>query len=376
MKKVIFVLTVVCFLTGCSAENSDSIEVGESTKKRTMVSGSFTVGVRDVMPDYVLDSWTPNVAIVTEFQGYPFTLLVREEIGAKLQSGEQYVFTIEPIVVDYSVEELKQMELSSLVWELPGFYITDARLAEEGECGLSSLQLTFAECDVEETERVWVYETNQYQAYRQMQLLIANSDDQNASLVTEGIGEGSEFWVFEIEDVSVKTQTEENFITKYTILIDGKDVNSFQISNGGDPNGIEVSYVDITKDGERDVVIVGEPPHGTRTGSYWLYAYDIKNDCCIEVFENSNKLTDVQISQIEGLLNEEFYECFPNFKGVEATSGVQHIDELGNVYYEMAIFEEYYKSTGRMMIFFTYNREMKRFDATDMMYMPLYVHEI
>ena len=362
---------------GREVEQNEMAEIEGSTKKRTMVSGSFTVGVRDVIPDYVLDSWTPCIVIATEFQSYPFTLFVRGEIGEELQVGEQYVFTIEPIVVDYSVEELKQMELSSLVWELPGFYITDARLAEDGELGLASLQLTFAECGPEEeVESIWVYETNQYQAYKQMKSLIENSDVQNASLVKEGMEEGREFQLYEIENVSVKAQIAEDFTSKYTILIDKKEINDFQISSGGELRRIKVSYVDITEDSEKDVVIVGEPPRGTRAGSHWIYAYDIKNDCCIEIFENGKKLTDLQISQLEELLSKEFYELFPNFMGADVTFGEQHVDKFGNIYYEIAIFEEDNKNTGNMIIFFTYNKEMKRFDVTDMMYMPFYVFEV
>ena len=73
---------------------------------KTTVSGSFTVEVRDVIPDYCLDDITPSVAIVTEFQSYPFTLYVGEEIGSQLEIGKVYVFTIKPIVVDYSKENL------------------------------------------------------------------------------------------------------------------------------------------------------------------------------------------------------------------------------------------------------------------------------
>lgn len=109
---------------------------------KTTVSGSFTVGVRDVIPDYCLDDVTPSVAVVTEFQSYPFTMFVGEEIGSQLEVGEVYVFTIKPMVVDYSKDYLESLNLSSLVWELPDFEITDFRLADEDELGLESLCLT------------------------------------------------------------------------------------------------------------------------------------------------------------------------------------------------------------------------------------------
>ena len=110
--------------------------------EKTTVSGSFTVCVRDVIPDYCMDDVTKNVAVVTEFQSNPFTVYVGEEIANQLEIGQNYVFTINPIEVDEAKEDLEEMSLSSLVWELPEFEITDFRLANENELGLESLTLT------------------------------------------------------------------------------------------------------------------------------------------------------------------------------------------------------------------------------------------
>lgn len=136
MKKYILsslLLSAMLVMCACSRQDTDI---------KTTVSGSFTVGVRDVIPDYCFDDRTPNVAVVTEFQSYPFTIFVGEEIGSQLEVGETYVFTIKPIVVEYSKEYLEKMSLSSLVWELPDFEIVDFRLANEDELGLESLCLT------------------------------------------------------------------------------------------------------------------------------------------------------------------------------------------------------------------------------------------
>ena len=121
------------------------VDIVKEDTSKTIISGEFTVGVRDVIPDYCLDDVTPCVALVTEFQSYPFTIYVGEEIGSQLVKGNQYVFSIEPVEVNYSAEELQKMNLSSLVWEIDGFNITEFRLAKEEELGLESLQLTFKE---------------------------------------------------------------------------------------------------------------------------------------------------------------------------------------------------------------------------------------
>ena len=110
--------------------------------EKTTVSGSFTVCVRDVIPDYCMDDVTKNVAVVTEFQSNPFTVFVGEEIANQLEIGQNYVFTINPIKVDEAKEDLEEMSLASLVWELPGFEVAEFRLANENELGLESLTLT------------------------------------------------------------------------------------------------------------------------------------------------------------------------------------------------------------------------------------------
>ena len=110
--------------------------------EKTTVSGSFTVCVRDVIPDYCMDDVTKNVAVVTEFQSNPFTVYVGEEIANQLEIGQNYVFTINPIKVDEAKEDLEEMSLASLVWELPGFEVAEFRLANENELGLESLTLT------------------------------------------------------------------------------------------------------------------------------------------------------------------------------------------------------------------------------------------
>lgn len=163
MKKLFMTTVVSCvtlFLFGCgnvdadkSEDTNKTVETQEistetSTENNTVsttISGEFTVSVRDVIPDYSYDSTTPLVALVTQYQSYPFTMFVGEEIGAQLEPGNTYVFSVEPFTVDYPAEELQQMSLSSMVWEFDEFLITEFRLAEENELGMDSLSLSFTE---------------------------------------------------------------------------------------------------------------------------------------------------------------------------------------------------------------------------------------
>lgn len=149
---LLFVLTIA--LVACSGESGEvtspdttvmdeakNVEV-ESDVVEAKVSGSFTVCVREVIPDYVLDDVTPSVAIVTEFQDYPFALYVGGEIGSQLKAGENYVFTIEPTTAMFAKEDLDKLTTGSLLGILEPVRITKFRLATEDEIGLDSLRLT------------------------------------------------------------------------------------------------------------------------------------------------------------------------------------------------------------------------------------------
>ena len=146
--KLFTILVLSLCIAGCGKSKTSEVDaIKEEDTSRTRIRGEFTVGVRDVIPDYCYDDVTPCVALVTEFQSYPFTIYVGDEIGSQLQKGNQYVFSIEPIEVNYSVEELQKMNLSSLVWEIGELKIIGFRLAKEEELGLSSLQLSFTEVE-------------------------------------------------------------------------------------------------------------------------------------------------------------------------------------------------------------------------------------
>jgi len=109
---------------------------------KTTISGSFTVSVFDVIPEHPNDT-APTVAVVSEFQRYPVTVYVGEEIARQLESADEpHVFTIAPVTVGCPKEDVEAMELSSIVWEFPEIRVTEVRLAKEDELGLASLHLT------------------------------------------------------------------------------------------------------------------------------------------------------------------------------------------------------------------------------------------
>lgn len=123
-------------------ENTDGKNTAEQTESKTQISGSFTATVRDIIPDYVLDDTTPLMGVLTLFQDSPFTVYLGENLVSKVEIGETYVFTIETVSVEDSVDEVMSMSVPSLFYTY-GLKIVDVRPAEESETGLDSLGLSF-----------------------------------------------------------------------------------------------------------------------------------------------------------------------------------------------------------------------------------------
>lgn len=107
MKKNIIFIILVLFIfgvTGCKNSGmpiDSSLNVEHETSKDNIeekmvnawLTGSFTVTVRELLPDYVFDGTTICCAVVTYFQDGPFIMYIGEE-ASELEVGEQYTFTI------------------------------------------------------------------------------------------------------------------------------------------------------------------------------------------------------------------------------------------------------------------------------------------
>lgn len=145
MKKTVLLLLLVFVVMGigaCGKVEKELVENPGINQETSTISGSFAVYVQDMLPDYVVDDFSPNVAYVTEFQHESFALYVGGEIGKQLEKGKAYVFTIDPVVVNCSKEFLESLDLSQLVSLVPYTAIKDFRLATDDEIGLESLRLT------------------------------------------------------------------------------------------------------------------------------------------------------------------------------------------------------------------------------------------
>lgn len=127
IKKCLLLLLAVLLLCSCGVQDTPAPDPQPAPAESCTIGGSFTATVRDVIPDYCLDDTTPLVAVVTEFQSQPFTVYVGEELGKKLleeQNGQPLVFTVTPLTVDRSREEVQKLSTASLLREF-NLQITD-----------------------------------------------------------------------------------------------------------------------------------------------------------------------------------------------------------------------------------------------------------
>ena len=137
-RKFVFLLLsiVLCILAGCS---------NKPETVNAQIEGSFCAMVRDVIPDYCLDDFTPQVAVVTEFQCSPYTVYLGENLASEVEPGKAYVFTIEAKEIGEISEEL----LDDYINPAKALYeynvrIESIRPAEEGEWGLEGTVLKYS----------------------------------------------------------------------------------------------------------------------------------------------------------------------------------------------------------------------------------------
>lgn len=144
MKKICMLAGVLIFaLCGVSCA-----PVAEKTV-HAKLTGNFAVTVREVIPDYCMDDFTPTVAVVTCFQDDPFTVYLGAEMASGLEIGEQYVFEIEETDIgEITREKLEGYPPSpEIVIPLYQLQIADIRPAEDEEWGLDSVHLQYEEVE-------------------------------------------------------------------------------------------------------------------------------------------------------------------------------------------------------------------------------------
>ncbi len=108
------------------------------------ISGYFVATVRDILPDYLGDDFTPAVAVVQIFQGEMFTIGVRD-LAEQLEIGKTYVFEIEEknnIELGWTEYDVRPLAPAEVILDY-NIRIKAVREIEEGEGGLDSSHLYY-----------------------------------------------------------------------------------------------------------------------------------------------------------------------------------------------------------------------------------------
>lgn len=146
-RKLLFVilLTLTLIVTGCNNSDSSVNDHGEELVAARL-EGSFTVTVRELIPDYALDGTTIRYAVVTYFQGKPFIIDVGDR-ASELEIGKSYTFTIDPVPIGDVSSELVGKEISYLDAQLTysKFDIASFEKATEDESGINGKNIVIAE---------------------------------------------------------------------------------------------------------------------------------------------------------------------------------------------------------------------------------------
>ena len=114
------------------------------------VKGEFTATVWELIPDYVTDYETPRMAVVSLFQGTPFTIDTGE-LTKHLEEGETCVFEVEmsryDIITRQEYESGTLLNPEAAFSMYPSLYISTFRPAEESDWGLDSVHLAYEACE-------------------------------------------------------------------------------------------------------------------------------------------------------------------------------------------------------------------------------------
>ena len=223
-----------------------------------------------------------------------------------------------------------------------------------------------------EKERVMVYDTNQYQIFRRLHSY--SMDYMGYANVVKTENENEYFCESEFINVIAKDDFQNTGITTYQIYLDGAKIHQFTKEDVF--TYLSIHYVDVTSDGNKDVILVGGPNRGTNVGPHWMYVYDVQNDRTIDIFDKSGSLTNEQLKAIETYLDDEFYETFPEFVDIHYSRqwGRPCVDVYGRLYYWSAIAgEDPLMNIGDLGVMFSYDKDSESFFVSDVIYMPYYV---
>jgi len=236
-----------------------------------------------------------------------------------------------------------------------------------------------------EDNLVWVYDTNQYQAYKQFTSLIGNFPPETLEYIGDISRDNADYHQYGNEDITVEVMTVHSYLEQnnqgpvkpvdYVVSYQGKTF-TFQELPPAYATSVTIYYVDINKDDSKDLVIEGSPYSGTNSAYYWLRAVNLVDMEEIEVFEiaDSIRLTTDQLDTLDKMLEKdmEFQRLFPDYEWLGNYAHFK-VDCFGNIYYEIGLGKEINHGIGFILLLFDYNKTTLKYDLVDYVYMPDYV---
>lgn len=231
--------------------------------------------------------------------------------------------------------------------------------------------------------RVSVYNTNQYYAYRRLNMLAANSLEDKVARLDEQtiVWNDKEYYTCEMEDIKLYVQYAEQSGTEnaqvdYILLKEDEVIHEVTLNNITRwPSSVGMYCLDVNHDSQDDIIIVGEKDNYLNG---WAYIYDVYNEQEISLFERNGDLPERFQKDIEEKLNKDkgFQNLF-SYRGIGGQGNAPIFDEHGGVYCILPIWSEEYlpAADGEVMVLFEYDVKEHAFTIAEIMYMPYYVTE-
>jgi hypothetical protein len=227
-----------------------------------------------------------------------------------------------------------------------------------------------------------VYDTNQYQSYKQFIRLINEFPPEALEYKGEISIDDTDYYQYGNEDIKVKvispdSYDEKNMQGAVDYIVSYRDKTfTFQENIPLHPEDVIIYYVDINKDSTKDVIIKGAPYSGTNSAYYWMRAVNLIYMEEIEIFKTTDsvRLTADQSDTLNKMLEEdmEFQSIFPDYEWMGSYANTL-VDCFGNIYYEIGIGKEISYDIGYLLLLFDYHKITHKYDLVDYEYIPRYV---
>ena len=246
----------------------------------------------------------------------------------------------------------------------------------------NKVESSTTENNMAEKNLKWVYDTNQYQSYKQFTRFIHEFPPEALEYIGIITIDDTEYYQYGNEDIKIEVISKDSYNEKklkgpvdYTVSYRGRTF-TFQEDIPQYPENIMIYYVDINKDSTKDIVIKGALYSGSNIAYYWMRAVNLIYMEELEVFKTDDliRLTIEQSDTLNKMLEEDikFQSIFPDYEWMGNYANIM-VDCFGNIYYEIGLGKELSNDIGKILLLFDYNKMKHNYDLVDYEYIRNYV---